>query len=297
LGATLGFCAPHSAGAVEYTIGLYSLGSGAVGAGQLPPAGVYFTTALAANHYQNSTIIPYGGLSLAARANVAPAFLGNILAVMPDEVLGGRFAVSMTSGFALSSVNASIANIERSVQGWGAADSIVSAALGWQVTPEFSHKITVSQWIPTGRYQTGFFPIIGLNRPGSDFSWGATYMLPANGLELSGTAGFTLEGFNDLTSYRSGDALHFEESISKHFDNGFRAGVYSTQYAQVTGDSGAGAKLGPFKTSAVGVGPSFGYITMLGGHLVSITLQGAHEVAVKNRLIQTTGILSVTYKF
>jgi len=293
--ATLGFCAQPAA-AVEYTIGLYTLGSGAVGAGQLPPAGVYFTTAMSANHYANSVTTPFGGLTLAAQANIAPIVSGNILAVIPNEILGGHLALSMTSGFAQSTINASINAFERSVQGWGATDTVLGAALGWQVTQEFSHKITFSQWIPTGRYDTGFFAIIGLNRPGFDVSWGATYMDPT-GIEVSGTLGFTIEGYNTLTSYRSGDALHFEESLSKHFGNGFRAGVYSYQYDQITADSGAGARLGAFETRAVGIGPSFGYMTLIDGHLVSFTLQGAHEVAVKNRLTQTTGILSATYKF
>lgn len=297
VGAALAFCAPQAADAVEYTLGLYSLGSGAIGAGQMAPAGVYFTTALNAAQFQNSKVIPYGGLTLAARANIAPTFVGNLMAVLPDEILGGHLALSVTSGAALSTVTASLGGLERTVQGWGGTDTVLSASLGWQVTKEFSHKITFSQWLTTGSYETGFFPIVGLNRPGSDFSWGATYLNPANGIEFSGTAGFTIEGYNDLTSYRSGDAMHFEESVSQHFANGFRAGVYSYQYEQVTGDSGAGARLGPFETSAIAVGPTFGYMTQFDGHLVILTLQGAHEVAVQNRLRATTGLLSATYKF
>lgn len=294
-------CGSISAGhAAEATFGLYGLGSGAVGAGQLPPGGVYFTTALNGGYFQNSTSIPLGGLSLSMKGSLAPMFVGNLLAVIPEEILGGRLALSVTSGFGLSSLNASIIGgvaVQRSVRGWGAMDATLSAAMSWQVTPEFSHKLSVSQWLTTGKYQTGFYPIVGLNRPDTDVSWGATYMEPTNKIELSGTVGVTLEGYNNLTSYRSGTSIHFEEGISKHFDNGVRIGAFSYQYDQITGDSGSGAKLGPFKTRAVGVGPSFGYTTMINNHLVSFTLQAAHEVWVHNRLRATTGLLSATYKF
>ncbi|MCW2286239.1 hypothetical protein M2323_004126 [Rhodoblastus acidophilus] len=289
-------CAAQPAGAVEYTVGLYSLGSGAVGAGQLPPAGFYFTTAVNALHLDKSISTPFGA-TLSAQANIAPTFVGNILGVLPQDVLGGHLALSLTSGFSESTVTAALGPIQRSTQGWGAADTILGVALGWQLSPTFSHKISFSQWLPTGRYEPGFFPIVGMNRPGSNFSWGATYIEPTNGIEVSGTAGFTIEGYNAQTAYHSGDALHFEESISKHFGNGFRAGVYSYQYQQVTPDTGAGARLGSFEASAVAMGPTFGYMTMINDHLVSFTLQGAHEVAVKNRLAQTSGILSATYKF
>ncbi|MCW2274300.1 hypothetical protein GJ654_09590 [Rhodoblastus acidophilus] len=295
LSATV-LCAAHPAGAVEYTFGLYSLGSGAVGAGQLPPAGLYFTTAVNAVHLDKSISVPFG-TTLSAQANIAPVFVGNIMGVLPEEILGGHLALSLTSGFGESTVTAGLGPIQRSTQGWGAADTILGAALGWQVTKEFSHKLSFSQWLPTGRYEPGFYAIIGLNRPGSNISWGATYIEPTNGIEVSGTAGFTIEGYNAQTAYRSGDALHFEESISKHFENGFRAGVYSYQYQQVTPDTGAGARLGAFETSAVAIGPTFGYMTLINGHLVSFTLQGAHEIAVRNRLPQTSGILSATYKF
>ena len=291
---------PMKAAAVEYTLGLYPLGSGAVGSGQLPPGGVYFTTALSASRFENAATVPFGGLTLAAKATLAPIMSGNLLAVLPEAILGGHLALSVTSGFALSTIDASasgVASLQKSVQGWGATDTVLGAAMGWQVTPEFSHKITVSQWLTTGRYGTGFFPIVGLDRPGTDLTWGATYIEPTNKIEFSGAVGFTREGFNDSTSYRSGNALHVEGSISQHFDNGFRAGVIAYQYDQITGDSGSGARLGAFETSAICVGPSFGYVAMLDGHLLSLSLQAAHEVVVHNRLRATTGTLSATYGF
>ena len=301
MSAALCVAAPTTGRAVEYTLGLYPLGSGAVGAGQTAPAGFYFTTAINYGRFQSSTAIPFGGLVLTAKAAFAPGVIGNLLWVLPEPVLGGHLSVSATSGLAQSIVDASVvgpaASAEKSVQGWGQTDTTLRVSLGWDVNSALSDKFSVSQWLTTGKYEPGFFPIVGLDRPGTDFSWGATYIEPTYKIELSGTVGFTIEGFNQDTNYRSGDALHFEEGLVKHFDNGAQFGVISYQYVQVTPDTGAGAILGPFETRAVGVGPTAGYTTLIYGHIVSFTLQAAQEVAVQNRLRQTTGLFSATYKF
>ncbi len=301
MSAALCIAVPTKGRAVEETFGLYSLGSGAVGAGQTPPGGVYFTTAISYGNFQASTPVPFGGLTLTAKANFAPAEIENLLAVVPEPVLGGHLSMSVTSGVARTILDASIAGVagsaERSVQGWGATDTTLRLSLGWDVSPTFSDKISVSQWLTTGKYEPGFFPIAGFNRPGTDISWGATYVEPTNKIEFSGTVGFTIEGFNPATSYRSGDAVHFEEGLLKHLDNGVQFGVISYQYIQITPDTGSGAVLGPFETRAVGVGPTVGYTTLINGHIVSFTLQGAQEVAVQDRLRQTTGFFSATYKF
>jgi hypothetical protein len=302
LGMSLVLClsAPTAGYAVEETFGLYGLGSGGVGAGQTPPAGVYFTTGVEFGTFQSSVAIPFGGLVLTAKAAFQPAIVGNLLAVMSQEVLGGHLSFSATSGLANVLLDASVVgplNAEKSAQGWGAIDTTLTTALGWDVSPTFSHKLYVSVFLPTGRYEPGFFPDAGLNRFGADVSWGATSMEPTNKIELSGKVGFTYEGYNPATLYQSGDAVHFEEGLSKHFDNGLRLGVISYQYIQVSPDTGAGATLGPFETHAVGVGPSAGYTTLINGHIVSFDLQATREVLVQNRLRQTSGLFSITYKF
>jgi hypothetical protein len=285
--------------AVEYSFGLYSLGSGAVGAGQTPPTGLYFTTALGYTNWSASKAIPFGGTTAAVKAN-APVSVDNILVVLPNDVLGGHLSVSATTGFGDMSVNASVfggITGQRATQGLGAIDSNVRASLGWDISPELSHKVSVTMFLPTGAYSPGFFPILGLNRLGADLSWGATLMEPTNKIELSATAGFTYEGYNPTTLYQSGNAVHFEEGLLKHFDNGFRLGVISYQYVQVNGDSGQGAVLGPFMTDAVAVGPSAGYTTLIDNHLVNFTLQAAHEVVAERRLRATSVLLSTTFKF
>jgi hypothetical protein len=288
----------RNAGAVESTMMLYALGSGALGAGQTAPPGFYFTTVGAYNQWKASKDITFGGVSV--KANIyMPAMLGSMMFVIPDEILGGRLAITAISGVANIKLNAGLENpnLARTAQGSGGTDTTLRASLGWNVGPNFSHKVTFTTFVPTGRYDKGFYPNIGLNRLGGDFSWGATYLDPNVGFEVSGTVGYTLEGYNGLTAYRSGNAVHFEQGVAQHFPNGFKIGLISYQYLQTSPDGGTGAVLGPFKTRAIGVGPSVGYTTMIGGHLVIISAQATREVATANRLRQTGGLLSTTVKF
>ena len=68
-------------------------------------------------------------------------------------------------------------------------------------------------WSPTGRCETGFFPIIGLHRPGIDTSWAFTWVDKATKLQFNGAAGFTFNFENTATDYQSGDEFHFEWAI------------------------------------------------------------------------------------
>jgi len=287
-----------SAGAVESTMMLYALGSGALGAGLTAPDGFYFTTIGVYNQWRASKDIPFGGITVKADVSM-PVALGSMMFVVPGEILGGRLSVAATAGFGNIKINAGLdsPNLAKSTQGWGGADTTVKTSLGWSVTPSFSHKVSVTTFLPTGRYEKGFNPNVGLNRFGADFSWGATYLDPNVGLELSGSVGYTLEGYNGLTSYRSGNAFHFEEGIAQHFANGLQIGVLSYQYTQSSPDGGSGAKLGPIKTRAVGVGASLGYTTMVGGHLVIFNTQVTRDIAVADRLRGTGGVIATTVKF
>ncbi len=291
--------APGVADAAESSFSIYTLGTGAVGAGQTPPPGWYFTTSTAYEHFEASKSILFGGTKIIAKAD-APVFVGNMLAVFPQEFLGGHLSVSATGGVGNLRLDASVVGGlkgEKVTQGTGAIDTSVRTSLGWELGPTFSHKISVTELLPTGRYDLGFNPNIGLNRFGTDVSWGATYIEPTTKVEFSGTAGFTYEGYNPATQYRSGNAVHLEEAIIKHFANGFQFGAISYQYQQVSGDSGAGATLGPFRTREVGIGPSAGYTTLVGGHIVVLSGQVTTEVATEHRLKETAGSLALTVKF
>lgn len=284
------------AGAVEGTLSVYSLGSGAVAAGTTPPEGAYFSFGTTYYRWRVAKPIPFAGTTISADIYM-PVGVGTMLWVTPAIFLGGQLSFSVTSGFADMKIIGGTTQSQQSARGTGAIDTSFRMSLGWKVNEAFSHKVSITQVAPTGRYAAGFNPDIGLNRPGTDLSWGASFTEPGSKIELSGTAGFTIEGYNPITRYRSGNAIHFEEGLSKYFDSGVRVGAISYQYVQVSGDSGSGATLGSFRARALAIGPSLGYTTLIAERVVSFTIQGTHDVASRNRLRQTSGLFMTTVKF
>ena len=64
---------------------------------------------------------------------------------------------------------------------------------------------------------------------------------------------------NDALQYRNGIDLHFDWAMSQFVGKSVRVGIVGYVYQQLTGDSGAGAKLGDFKGHSVGIGPQIGF--------------------------------------
>ena len=151
---------------------------------------------------------------------------------------------------------------------------------------------------PTGRYDLGFSPNIGLNRPGIDtgvaFTWTDKKWTQ---LQFNGAAGFTFNFENPATDYRTGTEFHFEWAIGREFSNGLMLGVAGYDYRQVTGDSGPGVVLGPFKSRVDAIGPAINYTTTIGKTPVIFDLRNYEEFDAKAHFEgnQTTG--SVTVRF
>jgi hypothetical protein len=107
-------------------------------------------------------------------------------------------------------------------------------------------------------------------------------------------AGFSFNGGNPATRYRSGNEFHAEWSATKNFDQGFSAGLIGYYYDQLTGDSGAGAVLGSFEGRAVAVGAMAGYTFNIGKLPVSTRLKVYREVEAVNRTQGTAVFATVT---
>ena len=91
-----------------------------------------------------------------------------------------------------------------------------------------------------------------------DSGFGYTYLNPQTGHELSAVAGFTYSGMNDALQYRNGIDFHFDWAMSQFVSKSVHVGLAGYAYQQITGDSGAGARLGEFKGHSVGIGPQIG---------------------------------------
>ena len=100
--------------------------------------------------------------------------------------------------------------------------------------------------------------------------------------------GFEVNGENPSTDYRSGNAFHLDLSATKFLTKDFSVGAIASHYQQVTGDSGEGATLGPFKGRVTAVGGTVGYNFHVGQLPVSTRVKVLREVDVENRLQGTS---------
>jgi len=299
---TCSFFASAPGHTAEYAFTTYPLGSYAFGAGVTPPPGTYVTDSIS---YFTGSIggpIEIGGAVFDAGAKAQIFSEGvSILTVPETKVLDGQI------GF-LVSVPVSHINLEASgtgplgntitdrTEGWGLGDTILQAQLGWD-SGEFSHTFHILGVLPTGRYQPGFYPLTGFNRPSLDVGWSFTYSEKNSKLQFNGAIGFMTSLENEATQYQTGDEFHAEWAVGYKFDNGLILGVAGYDYRQITGDSGSGAKLGSFIGTEDAVGPALSYSTLIGKKPVTISVRDYEQYNWKNFFHGNVSIASFTAAF
>jgi len=166
--------------------------------------------------------------------------------------------------------------------------------IGWHAG-NWHWKLTAAASIPGGAYEPGQLSNVALNRPVGDFSGALSYLDPALGFDLSAVGGFELNGENNATDYRSGNALHLDLSATKFLTKELSLGVIASHYQQVTGDSGEGATLGPYKGRTTALGGTVGYTFEVGKIPVSTRVKVLREVDVENRFQGTIGWLQISF--
>jgi len=292
----------QTASASEYGLSTYPLGSQTSMTGFTPPPGLYVT----------DTVIVYQGdaadkidLPLGARiaAGVEEDILVNALtvSVFPDvRIAEGQigFALTVPYGGVGVDADATFSNLgvplgAASDDETGLGDIQLTALIGWKQEVH-NWNLAATAILPTGEYDSAQLANVGLNRPGFDIKGGYTYMNPENGFEFSTGLGFTFNGENDDTDYKSGTDFHLEASLTQHFPNGWAVGVGGYHYQQLTGDSGAGAILGDFEGSASAFGPMASYTFKVGPAPVQISAKWFHEFHTENRARGDTVLFGLT---
>ena len=147
-------------------------------------------------------------------------------------------------------------------------DPLVATVIGWD-SGKFHWSIGATANIPAGGYQEGELSNLAFNRWIGDVYAAVTWLDPELGLDLSGAVGFEFNGENPETDYRSGNAFHVDVSISKHLTKEFSIGLLAGYFDQVSGDGGAGNRVGPFKGRVTAVGATAGYDFTVAGTPVS----------------------------
>jgi hypothetical protein len=150
--------------------------------------------------------------------------------------------------------------------------------------------------IPSGTYDPTRLANLSPGYTAVDSGVGYTYLDPHTGHELSAVAGFTYNGMNEALQYRNGIDFHFDWAVSQFVSKSVLVGIAGYVYQQVTGDSGAGAKLGDFKGRSVGIGPQIGFFfPAFEGYTGYLNIRGYWDVATENR--PTTQVAMVTLSF
>ena len=296
-------CPPNQElNAAEYAFTAYPLGSLSFGAGITPPAGTYVTDAIS---FYTGTIagqFDFGGRTFNAGVKADLFFDGvNILYVPNAKILDGEIGLSVTAPAGYVNYDASVLGprgniVTAQTNGTGYGDMVLRVQLGW-TSGDFSQTVHLMYVAPTGRYQTGFYPIAGLFRPSVDLGWAFTWFDKDTKLQFNAALGFMASVENYATQYQTGDEAHLEWAIGYKFDNGLEIGIVGYEYRQLTGDSGPGALLGPFEGSVDAIGGGSTYSTKIGETPVTISVRDYEEYYRQHRFEGNLSIASFTAVF
>lgn len=289
--------------AAENGVGFYLLGGRGPMAGYIPPPGIYVQNDV---YYYDGSLggnrnLPVGGQILAeVNGKVAANFL-TATWVLPTGLLGGNLAVGLIVPAGQPQVEADILINPAPIGPVGArardtafvfGDPVASMSLGWHAG-NWHWNVTGLLNMPLGDYRQGEIANLAFHRVAADISAAVTWLDPASGWELSAAAGFTFNGTNPATDYTTGTEFHAEWAVTKMLTRQFSVGLVGYYYDQVTGDSGPGARLGPFKGRATALGGTLAYNFQLGDIPLSTRIKVYREFDVENRLEGTAGYLTV----
>lgn len=288
-----------SALAVEGASGFYILGSKTSMGGFIPPPGTYVSEM---NYYYSGSAdvsLQFSGVTISGGVDADVYYnIPTAIWVAPGKLLGGSVALSALVPIGWKDVEAGVAAnglISTNVGDEDAAfgDPVLGAALGWH-EGKWHYNIGTLLNVPIGFWERGNLANIGFNRWAVDLTGAATYLDTSTGLELSAAAGFTFNGENDDTNYKSGTEFHLEGAAVQSLSKEVAIGINGYFYDQVSGDSGAGARLGAFEGRVAALGPVLNWNFAIGKIPVITTWRYFHEFDVRNRLEGDSGFVSLT---
>ncbi|OYR15020.1 SphA family protein [Brucella thiophenivorans] len=291
--------------AAEGGSGFYMLGSKGPAAAILPPLpGLYLQNDLYiySGGMGGSRGIPLGGRIVADIDATAVINVPTAIWVTPTDIAGGSLAFSLSLPFGQKDMEAGLdvvnpvtgTAISRSRQEdrFSFGDPVISGMIGWN-SGNWYWQTGIMVNVPIGDYKDGSLSNISFNRWATDLNAAVTWLDPTTGLDVSVASGFTFNGENPATDYKTGTEFHVEWAVSQNFSKQFSAGVIGYYYDQITGDSGAGARLGEYKGRVAAVGATVGYNFELGPMPVSTRLKYFHEFAAENRAEGNSVFLTV----
>ena len=280
--------------AAEKGTGVYLLGFRGPMAGFTPPPGIFFQNDLYvySGEAGGNIQLPFGGQLIAGVEATAIFELPTGVWVTPWQIAGGDLGFSATVPIGSLEIDASLGPLSVHDDIFTVGDPFLTGFVGWHAG-NFHWQTGLGLNVPIGDYQDGEIANISFNRWATDVFGTATWLDPTLGLDVSGAAGVTFNGENPATNYETGTEFHLEWAASKIFSPQFNVGVVGYYYNQLTGDSGAGARLGDFEGEVAAVGGTLGYNFQLGKLPVSTRVKYYHEFDVTNRLEGDAGFFTV----
>lgn len=247
---------------------------------------------------QNNASIVTG---LHARAD-AVAFLPAYTLETP--VLGGQLTVGAAGvpGNVGLNIGATLSGPRGNQVSGNASDNRTTFAdVYYLATLKWNQGVNNFMWyvlgnVPSGTYDSTRLANLSIGYTAIDSGVGYTYLDPKGGHELSAVAGFTYNGMNDALQYRNGVDFHFDWAASQFVSKTVHVGLAGYVYQQITGDSGAGARLGDFKGHSVGIGPQIGiFFPAWEGYTGYLNVRGYWDVATENRPTTQTAMVTLSF--
>jgi hypothetical protein len=147
-----------------------------------------------------------------------------------------------------------------------------------------NEMIYITGNIPSGTYDPNRLANLSFGFPAVDAGAGYTFLDPKTGHEFSVVGGLTYSFINPFLQYQNGIDFHVDWAASQFVSKNVHIGVAGYFLQQLTGDSGPGATLGPFKGRAVGIGPQIGFIIPFSkSYQGYLNLRGYKDLDVENR--------------
>ena len=211
--------------------------------------------------------------------------------VFTNPVFGGQAAIGMAGvyGRADASVDATLTGPGGDILTGSESGSLTSigdlfpsASLRWN-NGVHNTMVYAMAGVPVGSYNVDRLVNIGTNHWSADVGGGYTYFNPETGREFSATIGLTYNFENSDTNYQNGLDAHLDLGVSQFLSEQVHVGLVGYCFYQITGDSGAGAVLGDFKSRVNGIGPQVGYLFKMGEKQAYLNVKGYWEFGGKYR--------------
>jgi hypothetical protein len=218
---------------------------------------------------------------------VAPSY------AFATPVLGGQAAVSVAGAYGRTStaLNGTVTGVApvSFTQSDNRSDSLVGFA---DLSPQFSlawkegvHNLMtyVTGNLPVGAFDATRLSNLGIGFWAIDSGVGYTYYDKKTGHEFSAVAGLTYNFINPAIEYQNGIDWHFDWAASQFLSEHLQVGLAGYFYNQITGDGGAGDKVGSFMSRVTGIGPQILFLFPVSGLPGSLNLKLYEEFDAQNR--------------